>query len=90
VVLGHEHLFDLFRMLSGSPKPGQNRVLFVPLHPRQAADANAFGDERPGLNDLLFGRPATIEDHLFGLGEGLLAGSCMGIADGLAWFCRPS
>ena len=61
-------------MLGGNPKPGRNRVLFVPLHPRQATDANAFGDERQGLNDLLFGRPATIEDRPFGLGEGLLAG----------------
>jgi len=49
----------------------------MPLHPRQAAGANALGDEGQALDDLLFWRPATIEDRPFGLGEDLPAGPAL-------------
>ena len=60
MMLGHQHLFSLLRVLSSGPQPVPDGVLFAPLHPRQAADAHPLGHPRPGLDDLLPGPPGGI------------------------------
>ena len=66
MAIGQQHGLYRFGLLARGPDPGDDRILFVPFGPGQAADPIPLRNLGQGIDDLSFWRAATIEKRPFG------------------------
>jgi hypothetical protein len=71
VVIGQEHFLDSLGMLTCLSDPVDDGVLFVPFSPYQATDPISLSNMRQGIDDLIVGCAAAIEERPFGFRKGL-------------------
>jgi hypothetical protein len=75
-------------MLACRANPIDDGFFFVPFSTRQTADTAILRYQGQGVNDLVFGRAAAIEDRSFGFDKGTIArlalvalATCFGFAE---------
>jgi hypothetical protein len=87
-VFRQQHLLNPLGMLTCRANPIDDGLFCVPFSTRQAADPAILRYQGQGVNDLIFGCAAAIEDRSFGLDEGTVArlafvtlATCFGFAE---------
>lgn len=73
MVIGQQHRFDPFGVLTCFSDPSNDRLFFMPFDPNQTTDPIALGNQGQRIQYFFFPSPPSIEKGPFRLGEGLAA-----------------